>query len=270
MEKNIKYEVLDSGYVELIDVMGSDESIAKIAGISYGEETLDESKMENRIRFMMSHGHTSPFEFAEMVFKIKCPIYVARQWMRHRTASILERSQRYSDALEVQDVKEWEIRGDGIDDKFMEKSSSEMLDSTNASRKDYAGLVESGVKKEQARVVLPLATYTEFYWKMDLHNLFHFLKLRLNPSAQEEIRAYAKAIFEIVSHVFPISAKHFDNSVLKSMTLCGHEVDALKTVLKTCTENSFLELPFVNWGEKELSELTEKLDTLGLHFEDCK
>lgn len=213
------------GSVELIDHMGSDDRIAQAARVSFGG---GEAKNNERlIRYLMRHRHTSPFEMCELMFKIECPIFVARQWMRHRTASINEISGRYVDmremAVYVPDEKNVNKQSPtkkqgrskeivyGVRDVFYRPYQSACL--------AYEELIEKGVAYELARAVLPLGTFTEFVWKIDLHNLLHFLELRMHTSAQWEIRQFAEAIAEIVEDLFPVTWKAFEDYRLNAVTL---------------------------------------------------
>lgn len=215
-------EVLDHGKVMLLNGCGNDSSIAEYAGICTGkfallDQHIDQALVERRIDRLMSQGHTTPFEFATLVFYVKAPIFVARQWMRHRTFSYLERSGRYT-----------EPTGDIYD------PTGELQDYNQAALDKYKQLLETGsvVKKEQARVVLPLGMYTEFLFKADLHNLFHFLELRLAPTAQKEMREYANAVFSLTKIRHPVSCNAFTKYVLKSDVPPGSTQEAASD----CTE----------------------------------
>lgn len=191
--------VLDKGYVKFVDAMGNDGLIAKSARISYGKNAPNKEADVKLIHFLMKHGHLSPFEMCKVCFKLKMPIFVARQFMRHRTGSYNEKSMRYSEAgmdFYVPSIV------DAVARKIIE-------DSQRKSYKTYTELLEQGVTKELARTVLPVSIFTEFYFSMDLRNLFHMLKLRLAKGAQAEIKAYAVAILEILKEKFPIACEAF-------------------------------------------------------------
>lgn len=205
-----KIYVLDQGWIELVDAMGDDQSIVEAARVSYLGESKGAEQDERLIRYLLKNGHTSPFEMVEFKFRVKAPILVARQWMRHRTWSYNEVSRRYTDediTFMVPDV----LRGQANDNKQM--SAGELMNSESlipyikrtyeACNRVYEMLIGEGVAREQARMVLPVGMYTMFYAKTDLHNLMHFIDIRNHPHAQEEIRVYAEAMLELISKVVP-------------------------------------------------------------------
>lgn len=234
MDMKQPIKVLDRGYIKLLDVMGSDEDIEAAARISY--ERRGKSETRALIRYLMRHNHTSPFEMAELKFELKMPIFVARQWIRHRTASINEYSLRYSEATDEFYIPEY-ARGQDMVNKqgsdgfieypiqFATKELSEEL------YKRYKGMIDAGISKELARIILPTNTYTKFVWKIDLHNLFHFLKLRTDSHAQLEIRQYAIAMEGVVSKLFPISYEAWIDYKRDSYSLCREEIELLKTII---------------------------------------
>ena len=181
------------GYVDLIRVDGTEQQLAEIVRISYGkdEQELTKEDKERIIKLLLKQGHLSPFEFLAMVFKVKAPIFVARQWFRHRTGSYLEKSLRYTTAKPEFYAVNGEMK------KYYEKVFEEYLN------------LKKQMRKEQARAVLPMGLYTEFYWKIDLRNLMHFLELRLDKHAQYEIREYAKAVEHYFSEMFPTIHKYW-------------------------------------------------------------
>ena len=218
--------------VQLIDMMGDDSAIVQAARVSYGAGTKTPSEDKALIRYLMRHWHTTPFEMVEFKFRIKCPIFVARQHFRHRTASINELSARYS----VMKNEYWipkEFRGqssvnkqgsDGtIDDSSME-IYSKYVESCEHSFKAYEDLITAGVARELARCVLPMSTMTEFYWKINLHNLLHYLRLRLDQTAQQEIRELAQMIFEVLKSKLPVVAQAFQDFRLDTITFTGPEL----------------------------------------------
>ena len=243
----------EEGFVELLDVMGSDADIATAARVSTGCPHKSEEQDERLIRYLMRHGHTSPFEMAELKFMVKCPMDVWRQWIRHRTASVNEYSTRYSCALGYCDKKEkgnllastaptkWrkqsEKRMQGsaweyIDQEEGDKLSKREQEFQQMARDVYAERIAAGVAREQARKDLPLSTYTQAVWKIDLHNLLHFLKLRMDSHAQVEIRTYARAIYILVNPLFPATFRAFDDFVRNSVTLSAVEVQNLALLLR--------------------------------------
>ena len=211
-----KFSVLDDGFVCLVDVMGDDSSIVQAARVSYGEGTKTVSDDRTLIRYLLRHRHTTPFEMAEIKFLVRVPMDCWRQWVRHRTANINEYSTRYSlaiDAAQTTDPGEWRTQaeanrqgsGDSLPAELGQRLTQEETELQSKIRDVYQGRISSGVAREQARKDLPLATYTEAYWKIDLHNLLHFLALRMDSHAQLEIRQYATTLGEqIVAPLFPI------------------------------------------------------------------
>lgn len=233
-----EYKVLDHGFVRLIDYYGDDSRIVSSARVSYsgtkqlrGDVTL--------IDYLLRNEHTSPFEQVVFTFHLKMPIFVARQWVRHRTGRMNEISGRYSvmkeefytpsrDEFCLQSEDNRQGRGEVIGDDEYKEATKAFEDAYKASYQNYQKLLELGVAKEIARSVLPLGLYTEFYWQMDLHNLLHFLKLRLDGHAQLEIRHYAEVIYEIVKVVCPLTIKAFEKHMIKSKKFTEDEVKAIK------------------------------------------
>lgn len=231
------------GFVQLLDVMGSDHTIASSARVCTGKDEVDDVRDEKLIRYLFRHRHTSPFEMAEMRFLIRCPIYVMRQWVRHRTASINEVSLRYTESdCEFESIAEdlWyrqslENRQGGgaffpAEDgcRFQQMEAAAYEESIQA----YRALLDEGVSRELARRVLPVSVFTTFVWKIDLHNLLHFLDLRLDPSAQLAIREYAKAIKAHVMYYFPQTYCAFEDYQLEAVTLSSLEQQCLFELLK--------------------------------------
>ena len=238
-----EYPVLDKGFVRLVDYFGGDQRIVQSARVSYGEGTKTVSQDGALIDYLLRHQHTSPFEQVVMTFHLKMPIFVARQWVRHRTGRMNEVSGRYSimkDEFYVPSAEN--IAPQSTDNKQgrasepfpadqAEKIRKTIADGEEAAYKSYSALVEQGLAREIARIDLPLALYTEFYWEMDLHNLFHFLKLRLDGHAQYEIREYAKVILEMCRAVAPMATTSFVNNMNQGVNFSGEEMDALRKVL---------------------------------------
>lgn len=244
-----EYRVLDKGFVRLVDYMGGDSRIVQSARVSYGEGTKTVSQDAGLIDYLMRHEHTSPFEQVQLTFHLKMPIFVARQWVRHRTARMNEVSGRYSIMPEEFYVPEAAyIAPQSTDNKqgrsnepFSAEEAAKISDvlvaGQEAAYKNYSALIEKGVARELARVNLPLSLYTEFYWQIDLHNLFHFLKLRLDSHAQYEIRAFAEVLLEITRAVAPLATRSFENNSMNSVTFNGEEMAELRKILNG-TENS--------------------------------
>ena len=241
-ELGVKHAVLRHGYVVLVDYMGNDAAIVQAARVSYGAGTKSVRDDRGLIRYLMRHRHTTPFEMVEYKFLIRLPIYVARQMIRHRMVSVNEYSARYSivpdefDLPEPTDVRQQATRNrQGRDTPLPEpvvrafRSDVERISAD--AYEAYRRALEQGVARETARLLLPLAYYTEWYWKIDLHNLFHFLSLRLDPHAQEEIRRYAAAIAGLARLVCPVAFEAFDEFTLGGVNFGAREQRALKAML---------------------------------------
>ncbi|MFP4528039.1 MAG: FAD-dependent thymidylate synthase [Candidatus Kapaibacterium sp.] len=238
-----EYRCLDKGFVRLIDVMGDDAAIVQAARVSYGKGTKSVREDRGLIRYLMRHRHTSPFEMVEFKFHVKLPIFVARQWIRHRTANVNEYSGRYSEMRdefyipEAGDLRaQSEINRQGRSDDALDSANSEnLLKSIKSHQRaafgHYQDMIDSGLAREVARINLPLSVYTEWYWKIDLHNLLHFLKLRLDAHAQQEIRVYARAIAEMVEAACPIVWEAFKDFSLGGVSLSRPEQKAIAGVL---------------------------------------
>jgi thymidylate synthase (FAD) len=232
--------VLDDGFVRVIDYMGSDESIVQAARVSYGQGTRKRLEDEGLIRYLMRHQHTSPFEMCEIKLHVRVPMDCWRQWIRHRTANVNEYSTRYSIAIEAaQKTQPDQWRKQGIlnrqgssgklDEEIGAQLSQEEAELHDRCRAVYRIRLDLGVAREQARKDLPLSTYTEAYWKIDLHNLLHFLALRLEWKAQQEIREYARVIgYDIVRRWCPITWTAFEDYRLNSLHLSRVEARILQ------------------------------------------
>ncbi len=240
---NRDFIVLDDGFIRVVDIMGSDEAIAQAARVSYGEGTKRVSEDRGLIRYLMRHRHTTPFEMCEIKFHLRVPMDVWRQWIRHRTANVNEYSTRYSiaiDAAHKTDVDKWRLQkpsnkqgSEGYVDlklgKQLTKKESDLHDYT---RRVYDERILAGIAREQARKDLPLSTYTEAYWKIDLHNLLHFLELRMDEHAQYEIREYANIIgHKIVSKWCPLSWEAFLDYRLNAVQLSKIEFDVIMALI---------------------------------------
>lgn len=262
---------LDHGFVRLVDFMGDDSSIVQSARVSYGKGTKSVREDTTLIRYLMRHQHTSPFEMVELKFHIRLPIFVARQWIRHRTANVNEYSGRYSEMTddfyipELEQIRtQDEVNKQGRSDKqFDPDTAAEILASMEQHQKnsyqEYLSYLEKGVAREIARINLPLSTYTEWYWKIDLHNLFRFLKLRLDWHAQYEIRIYAQAIASIVKEIFPISFQAFSDYVLNSVTFSYTELSKIKESFKNLQIEN-LDNSDPDFSKLEMIELQKKID----------
>jgi thymidylate synthase (FAD) len=226
-----KFPLLSEGFVCLVDVMGDDQALVQAARVSYGEGTRRVSDDRSLIRYLMRHGHTTPFEMAEVKLLVRVPMDCWRQWIRHRTASVNEYSTRYSvaiDAAQTTPPGAWRLQSgsnrQGSEGFLAAMAGAELSDEEARlhveARRVYQRRLELGVAREQARKDLPLATFTEAYWKIDLHNLLHFLELRMDDHAQWEISAYARTIGEeIVRPLFPLVWEAFMDYRVESVTL---------------------------------------------------
>lgn len=243
-----KINVLDKGHVILQDVMGNDGSIVDAARTSYGAGTRCVRKDEQLIRYLMKHRHTSPFEMCEVKFHIKAPLFVTQQWLRHRTASVNQVSARYS---EIKDEfylpAEWRAQAQNnkqgseglVTETPHDALSIDFESAANMAYMVYGNALNNGVARELARIALPGSTYTEFVWKIDLHNLFHFLKLRMDSHAQYEIRVYAEAMAKMVKAKFPISWRAFEDYVLHAKTFSRVEAEYLKKAVSFAKAHGF-------------------------------
>ena len=236
------YQVLGDGFVRAVDYMGGDESIVQAARVSYGRGTKKVQADQALIRYLMRHRHTTPFEMCEIKFHVRVPMDCWRQWIRHRTANVNEYSTRYSKAIDAAQKTaqvSWRTQSPsnrqgsaGVLQEDIGKRLSEREDELQAfSRTVYEERLNAGVAREQARKDLPLSTYTEAYWKIDLHNLFHFLSLRMDEHAQVEIRSYANTIgHEMVRRWCPIAWQAFLDYRPGSVSLSRLERDILVNI----------------------------------------
>ena len=238
----VPFKVLDDGFVRVVDYMGCDESIVQAARVSYGKGTKKVNEDRGLIRYLLRHDHTTPFEMAEIKLHLRVPMDCWRQWIRHRTASINEYSTRYSLAIDAsQKTAPGEWRQQSKDNKqgsegFLEiglgtQLSQQEQELHDFSRRVYNERVEKGIAREQARKDLPLSTYTEAYWKIDLHNLLHFLLLRMHHHAQFEIRSYANIIgHEVVRRWCPTVWEAFIDYRLRGSKLTRLEIDMIRAI----------------------------------------
>ncbi|WGI20795.1 FAD-dependent thymidylate synthase [Amylibacter sp. IMCC11727] len=243
------HQVLDHGFVRVIDYMGDDAAITQAARVSYGKGTKAVQNDEGLIRYLMRHWHSTPFEMCEIKLHVKLPVFVARQWIRHRTANVNEYSARYSildrefyipatEHLNKQSVINNQGRGEALSEADSHRVL-EMLKADSARAYDnYETMIEDdeqggiALARELARMNLPANIYTQWYWKVDLHNLFHFLRLRADSHAQYEIRVYADEICRLVADWVPFAYKAFEDYRLGGAQLSQPAVDALRKMLK--------------------------------------
>lgn len=251
---------LDHGFVGLVDSMGTDDSIVQAARVSYGKGTKKVSEDRGLIRYLLRHKHTTPFEMVDLKFHCKMPIFVARQWVRHRTSSTNEYSARYSlmsdefyipdpENLMPQSKDNKQGRAGEINQEDKEELLRLMKTSFDSDYRVYQALLGDqnslanmhengyeiteefdGIARESARSVLPVANYTEWYWKINLHNLFHFIKLRLDPHAQYEIRVYAQAMYDLIKPIVPVACEAFEDYILKAESFSRMEMNILKKI----------------------------------------
>jgi thymidylate synthase (FAD) len=241
---NVKYPLLDFGYVIPIDKMGNDGDIAKSARVSYGKEDAIKTVEEDEalIRYLMRHKHTSPFEMCVVKFIVKMPIFIARQFIRHRMASINEVSGRYSvlenefyipdvDRIMGQDNTNKQGSVGDVDIEAREWFISRLKVRGKEHEEFYHTALNSGIAKELARIDLPLRQYTKFVWKQDLHNLFHMLNLRYDPHAQYEIRVFAEVMANLIKEEYPIAYQAWIDYVKEAKTFSRMEWEILSKVL---------------------------------------
>lgn len=263
--------VHEHGLIALVDVMPrlapvgktADFAIVQAARVSYGQGTRQIHEDRGLIRYLARHRHTTPFEMVEFKFHCVMPIFVARQWIRHRTANVNEYSGRYSvvkdrfyrptpDYIRRQSA----VNRQGGSEVMDDATASEFLEwlaRVEAEYQQYQKLVDKGLARELARIALPVSVYTEWYWKCDLHNIFHFLSLRMDQHAQAEIRDYAFAMFALIRPIVPIAAEAFLDYNFHAMHLSRLEIEALKTGRPLATDN-----------KREQAEWEEKKKQLGL------
>ena len=279
-----KFPLLNEGFVCLVDAMGDDQAIVQATRVSYGEGTRRVSDDRSLIRYLMRHQHTTPFEMAEVKLLVRVPMDCWRQWIRHRTASVNEYSTRYSvaiDAAQTTAPDAWRIQSGSNrqgSEGFLDAATGAELSAEESrlhaeARQVYQERLERGVAREQARKDLPLATFTEAYWKIDLHNLLHFLALRMDSHAQWEISQYATTIgTEIVRPLFPLVWEAFVDYRLESLTLGRLEQGVVARLAAAgrfpAAEADFLAAQDPSWENlarcRERDECRTKLVRLGL------
>jgi thymidylate synthase (FAD) len=307
-----KFPVLDDGFVCLVDAMGDDSSVVQAARVSYGAGTKTPSDDRTLIRYLMRHRHTTPFEMVEFKFLVRVPMDCWRQWVRHRMASVNEYSTRYSEAIDSRqttapdqwraqsgankqgsggNVSEWPEKWRTEDPHEFhtpygpintERSAIKSVGGYLTAREEtlheiadvvYRERLEAGVAREQARKDLPLSTYTEAYWKIDLHNLLHFLALRMDSHAQQEIREYATIVGrEIVAKLVPYTWEAFEDYRLNAVTFSGGELDILRYVLdslaaRASERSAQIEMNSIRQhlgNQREALEFSERLRRIGV------
>lgn len=258
-----EFRVLDKGFVRLVDYMGGDARIVQAARVSYGAGTKSFREDSALIDNLLRQEHTSPFEQVILTFHVKLPIFVARQWIRHRTARVNEVSGRYSvmkddfyvpaaAAIAMQSTDNKQGREhEALPEDAARSYISRMEQGQRAAYQEYSELIEAGLARELARIDLPLSLYTEWYWQIDLHNLFRFISLRLDPHAQMEIREYARVLLEITRAVAPAACGSFENHILGGTRFSSEEMAELKLRLAGT--------PTPGFSGKKLDRFEEKL-----------
>ena len=264
-------KVHDHGLVALVDVMPrivpdgqtADSAIVQAARVSYGQGTKKVHQDRGLIRYLLRHRHTTPFEMIEFKFHVVMPVFVARQWIRHRTANVNEYSARYSvvpDRFYVPSIDNVRAQsqvnrqgGSSAVDVATAQQFLDYLDQCHAQYGQYEKLLDKGVSRELARIGLPVSVYTEWYWKCDLHNTLHFLSLRMDEHAQQEIRDYAFAMYELIKPIVPITAEAFEDYRFGAVHLSRLEIESLRSGQPLASDN-----------EREKKEWLAKREKLGL------
>ncbi len=249
IEKNLYtlFPILDHGFIRIVDYMGNDSSIVQAARVSYGKGTKKARSDEGLIRYLMRHKHTTPFEMCDIKFHVKLPIFVARQWIRHRTASVNEYSARYSkledefyipklENLSSQSGLNRQGRGETLPREEGERVQEILLQDSDTTYQNYEKMLaqdgQEGLSRELARINLPTNVYTQWYWKVNLLNLLKFIHLRIDSHAQYEIRVYAQKLAEIVEEWVPITYQAFFDYWLQGISLSQQQVALLKRKLR--------------------------------------
>ncbi|MBB6482315.1 FAD-dependent thymidylate synthase [Spirochaeta isovalerica] len=239
-----EFPVLNKGFVRLVDYMGSDERIVQAARVSYGKGTKSVREDKGLITYLLRNDHTSPFEQVVFTFHCKMPLFVARQWIRHRTARLNEISGRYSvmnDDFYIPELADISFQSSDnkqgrSEEEVPEEIKKKVIELFKEDQKrvysNYESLLEQDIARELARINLPLSLYTEWYWQIDLHNLFHFLRLRMDAHAQKEIRVYAEAMYQAASTVCPLAFEAFDQYIKGSVRFSRDELKALSRMLE--------------------------------------
>lgn len=281
------FPVLDDGFIRVIDYMGSDSAIVQAARVSYGEGTKKMSKDRELIRYLLRHHHTSPFEMCEIKLHVRVPMDTWRQWIRHRTANVNEYSTRYSIAINAAQQTEpdaWRLQAKSnrqgsaglIDKSIGEKLSAEERALHEKARETYQTRIDAGIAREQARKDLPLSTYTEAYWKIDLNNLLRFLQLRMEAHAQLEIRQYAEIIgSEIVGRWCPLVWEAFLDYSMNSQAFSVIDQQILNCIVTRQPDEAIAIADQKGWLPRkdgklkfnlERYEFEQKIEKMGLQI----
>lgn len=276
--KGTYFKVLDHGFVSLVDYMGGDEDIARAARTSYGAGTKKVSTDAGLLRYLMRHRHSTPFEMVELKFHMKLPIFVARQLVRHRTASLNEYSGRYSlmpmlfytpeeQNFGMQSTSNRQGRGEQAEHELYEATKSSWESHREQIAGEYEDLVSAGVAKELARIDLPLSMYTEWYWKIDLHNLFHFLGLRSDTHAQWEIRQFSDVLGGLARLVAPLAFDAWLDCEFFGVRFTWQEVTVLTKALVAAgpgmdTLDQRIKLSHTGMSKREVDDFKKKIEML--------
>ena len=284
------FPVLDHGFVALVDYMGTDECIERAARVSYGYGTRKASLTRGLLRYLRRHKHTTPSEMVELKFHCCMPMFIARQWIRHRTANVNEYSGRYSlvpmlfytpapEQLQTQSKQNNQGRsGEAVQARVYEEAQQRWQEIRSRAASAYEWMAAEEMARELARIDLPLSTYTQWYWKIDLHNLLNFLSLRMDAHAQLEIREYARTIGEeIVRPLFPVVWEAFEDYRLGGMFLTRLDREVISRMMQRAAADGlslplpvsvFLDVQDESWRElkrcRERDECRQKLLSLGL------
>ncbi len=264
---NKEFKVLDKGFIRIVDFMGNEDSIVNAARISYGKGTKTSRDDRALLRYLMRHRHTSPFEMTEITLHIKAPIFIVRQWVRHRTANFNEYSARYSELenefyYPSQNIlgRQSEINKQCSEGSFHDEDYNEIISTMQnickSAYEAYEKLLKKGLARESARGILPINIYTQFYWKIDAHNLMHFLRLRLPTNAQQEIREYALIIYDIFKQWMPNVIDAFEEYMLSSKTYSKTENE----IVNQCLDKAQFEtlVRDASLSQREMAELLKK------------
>lgn len=283
--KNKQFDVLDKGFIRLVDLMGNDTSIVEAARVSYGQGTKTVRDNEHLIRYLLKHKHMTPFEMVQLKFHIKTPLFIARQWMRHRTGSFNEISARYSimktefyeptnDKINIQSKTNKQGR-DSVETFSVEQSTflqNEINDINDKSFNTYNTLISQGVTREIARTVLPTGMFTEFYWSVNLRNLLHFIGLRIKDNAQYEIKVYADILLEIVKQALPQTYGAYMDYEIESETFSKDDLNIIKYIFHKYLNKKFIidenlvdllktnAIINTNYSKRDFLEFTKKLN----------
>jgi thymidylate synthase (FAD) len=279
-------KVLDHGFIALVDTMPrlvpegttADQAIVQAARVSYGAGTKQVNEDRGLIRYLLRHRHSTPFEMVEFKFHVAMPIFIARQWIRHRTANVNEYSARYSivkdrfyiptaEAVRKQSMSNRQGGEEtfSLDDETQVKTAEDFLryvGQVEQLYQQYTKLTEQGVSREMARIGLPVNVYTEWYWKCDLHNLLRFISLRLDPHAQYEIRVYAQAMLDLIEPIVPLTVEAWHDYDFGAVRLSRLEIEAIRASVKAGVVSELKEIETAN--KREQAEWADKKHLFGL------